>query len=290
MGNFPQFEDDRKRGTTSSSKFDDIRWSKSSSVSTRPPRGTIPPPTVLASLKNGLQVFSDDLVPLLVMGFVVTAVGGACRSPVLLVENGGVYVSLALTLLVASPFELGMSFICLRAVRSGRVNFEHLIAVIGRYGSMVLASTLMALILSPATATNVSPDVPFFSMSRILMIPAVAFFCATRFVPFLLLEDELRGGEAILESIKLSLGHFWRLVGICVFGLLGIVAIGLLANYVSTISTIGLVPVLVWWNLALASFYHSIARPPEGWALEDQEELDRQNAEAREDDGFESAQ
>ena len=242
-----------------------LERSETNRVSTYAPRGTIPPPTVLASLKNGLQVFSDDLVPLLVMGFAITVLGGVCRSPVVFVETGGVYVSAALTLLIASPLELGMSFICLRAVRSGRVNFEHFIAVMSRYGSMVLASTLMAMILSGATA--------------LLVIPGAAFFCATRFVPFLLLEDELGGARAIIESMKLSRSYFWQLVGICAVGLLGILIVGLLANYVGMASTLGLVPVLVWWNLSIASLYHSIARPPAGWALEDQEELERWQAE-----------
>lgn len=234
-------------------------------MSKHPPRGTIPPPTVLASLKNGLQVFSDDLVPLLVMGFAITVLGGICRSPIILIENVGVYVTAALTILIASPLELGMSFVCLRAVRSGRVNFEHFIAVMGRYGSMVLASLLMALILSGATA--------------LLIIPGAAFYCVTRFVPFLLLEDELGGGEAILESIKLSRSYFWQLVGICAVGFLGVVGVGLLARYVGVASTLGLVPVLVWWNLSIASLYHAIARPPEGWAIEDQEELEKLAAE-----------
>lgn len=234
-------------------------------MSTKTPRGWIPPPTVAASLKNGLQVFSDDLVPLLVMGFAITALGGACRSPALLLEHGGMYLTAALTLLVASPFELGMSFVCLRAVRSGSANFEHLIAVFGRYGSMVLASLLMTMILSGATA--------------ILVLPGIVFFCLTRFVPFLLLEDELGGATAIIESIKLSWKYFWQIAGICAAGLLGVVVIGVLARYASIFSTLGLVPVLVWWNLSLASLYHSIARPPTGWALEDQEELERRRAE-----------
>lgn len=195
------------------------------------------------------------------MGFGVTVLGGACRSPVLLLDNGGVYLSAALTMLVASPIELGMSFICLRAVRSGRVNFEHFIAVLGRYGSMVLASLIMAMILSGATA--------------LLVIPGAAFFCATRFVPFLLLEDELGGAQAIIESMRLSRSYFWQLVGICAVGVLGLLIVGILANYVGVASTLGVVPILVWWNISLASLYHSIARPPEGWAVEDQEELDR---------------
>lgn len=231
-------------------------------MSTKTQRGMIPPATVRASLANGFQVFSDDLVPLLVMGFAITVLGGLCRTPWLLVETGGQYVSVALTLLIASPLELGMSFVCLRAVRSGTVNFEHLIAVFGRYGSMVVASSIMFLILPGAFA--------------LLVLPGIAFFCATRFVPFLLLEDELSGAEAIIESIKLSGSCFWQLLGIC--------TVGLIATAIGGISILGLVPALLWWNLSLASLYHSIARPPEGWALEDQEELERRAAEALEDD------
>ena len=211
----------------------------------------MPESTVRASLVNGFQVFADDAIPLLVLGFVVVVVGAACGSILLCVEGGLFYTS-ALYLTIAGPLELGMSFVCLRAVRSGRVNIEHLFAIFGRYWQLVLATGLMAMILP--------------GLFAILVIPGLAFYCATRFVPFLLLEDELTGAKAVLESIRLSRSCFWQLLGVC--------AVGSLATVLGGIFILGLVPALIWWNLSLASLYHAKVRPPSGWALEDAEEIE----------------
>ena len=215
------------------------------------PWGYVPESTVRASLVNGFQVFADDAIPLLVLGFVVVVVGAACGSILLFVEGGLFYTS-ALYLTIAGPLELGMSFVCLRAVRSGRVNIEHLFAIFGRYWQLVLATGLMAMILP--------------GLFAILVIPGLAFYCATRFVPFLLLEDELTGAKAVLESIRLSRSCFWQLLGVC--------AVGSLATVLGGIFILGLVPALIWWNLSLASLYHAKVRPPSGWALEDAEEIE----------------
>jgi hypothetical protein len=219
--------------------------------------GTIPPPTVRGALANGFQVFSDDIVPLLVLGFIVLVVGIGCRS-LMLVPDIGPAISIASYLLIVGPLELGMAFVCLRAVRSGQVKFEHLIAVFSRYWPVVFANLLMALILPGATA--------------FLVLPGFAFFCATRFVPFLLLEDELSGAEAIIESIRLSRDCFWQMCGLSVIGMTAVVLGG---SFI-----LGLVPALIWWNLSIASFYHSLVRPPKGWAIEDEEELEMQRASA----------
>jgi hypothetical protein len=215
------------------------------------PWGYIPEPTVRASLANGLRVFADDAIPLLVIGFVVIAIGAACRSLVLLAAHGELY-AIASYLAIAGPLELGLSFICLRAVRSGRVNVEHLFAISGRYMSLILANALLAMILPGAFA--------------LLVIPGLVFFCATRFVPFLLLEDELGGARAIVESIRLSRSCFWQLLAIC--------TLGSLLTVIGGMSLLGLVPAIIWWNLSLASLYHASVRPPEGWAIEDAEEIE----------------
>lgn len=216
---------------------------------TAKPWGFIPEPTVRASLVNGFQVFIHDAVPLLVLGFVVVIVGAVCRSLFFIVEYGQFY-SLALLLTIAAPLEMGMSFVCLRAVRSGRINIEHMLAIFGRYSQLFLANALMLMILP--------------GMFALLVVPGFAFYCATKFVPFLLLEDELTGARAIIESIRLSRSCFWQLAGIC--------AVGTLATLVGGFSILGLVPALVWWNLSVASLYHASVRPPAGWEIEDAED------------------
>ena len=152
-------------------------------MSTNSPRGSIPAPTVRGSLSNGFQVFSDDVVPLLVAGFIVVAVQAICASVFVFVEHG-MYITAGLYLLVVSPLEFGMAFVCLRAVRSGRVTLEHLIAVTGSYGSVVGAGV----ILSVASTLTIMSVMQSGSMIIVTVI-GCALLCATRFVPFLVLED-----------------------------------------------------------------------------------------------------
>ena len=215
------------------------------------PKGYIPPATIRASLTNGFQVFADDVVPLAVVTFLVITIGTACRS-LIAFDPPLRYIGLASSVLIAGPLEFGMSFICLRAVRSGQVRFEHLIAVLNRYWQVVIATAILWMIIPGALS--------------LLLIPGIYVFCVTRFVPFLLLEDELDGASAIIESYRLSRGHELQLFGIC--------AVGVASTMLGAISILGLIPALVWWNLSLASLYHSVARSPEGWAIEDQESLE----------------
>ncbi|MCP5041828.1 MAG: hypothetical protein GY944_12430 [bacterium] len=221
------------------------------------PKGSIPEPTVRASLANGFQVFLDDAAPLLVVGALVIGIGIVARTAFLMV-TGGKTISVLALLLLAGPLEFGMSFVCLRAVRSGRVNFEHLIAVLTHYWPLVIANALLSAILPGALA--------------LLLIPGIVFFCMTRFVAFLILEDELGGAEAIVESIRLSREHFWTL--------LGINAVGFTVTTLLSVSLLGVIPAMIWWNLSLASLYHSVARPPKGWQIEDEEELEAGRLEA----------
>jgi hypothetical protein len=214
-------------------------------------RGYIPEPTVRESLLNGLRVFADDAIPLLVVAFFVVTLGVGSRSLVAF-EGAPRYFGLAAILLIAGPLEYGLSFVCLRAVRSGKVNFEHLIAVLNHYWPAVVANAIISLILPGAFG--------------LLIVPGIYLYCVTRFVPFLLLEDELGSYSAIVESFRLSQGYTWQLLGIC--------SVGLLSTTLGFVSILGLIPALIWWNLSIASLYHSIARPPEGWDVEDQESLE----------------
>jgi hypothetical protein len=227
---------------------------------------------MMGAIQNGLRVLRGDIVPLLVLETLVTMVSGACVWLAMLIDSEATYLTIALTTLIASPFELGASFVYLRTVRSGSVNFEHLLAVPGRYGSIVLASAIIMTIGSGASAMIMAIGSEATAM---MIVPGMLFYCTTRFVPFLLLEDELGGAQAIIESIKLSRSCFWQLLGICSLGLIGLFIVALLARYIGIASTLAIVPILVWWDLSITSLYHAMFRPPSGWALEDLEEHDR---------------
>jgi hypothetical protein len=244
--------------------------------------GYVPEPTARASLANGFYVFAQDMIPLLVVAFFVVMIGGLTRS--LIPFSGPVrYLGIGGSLLIAAPLKFGLSFVCLRVVRSGKVSFEHLIAVLNRYPSVIVANTLIsaafvipslsanyywaAISSNPALLTTITVPIAFVFYGSIVSY----LYCVTRFVPFLLLEDELGGIAAIRESFRLSRGYMWQLLGIC--------AVGFLSTALGLISILGLIPALIWWNLSLASLYHAIATAPEGWAIEDQEAIEAQGDE-----------
>ena len=65
------------------------------------PKGYVPEPTIRASLANGFQVFSDDVVPFVVVAFFVITLGGVCRG-LIAFEAPFRYAGFAATLLAIS--------------------------------------------------------------------------------------------------------------------------------------------------------------------------------------------
>lgn len=153
---------------------------------------------------------------------------------------------------IGFPSEVGFAFLCLRAVRSGGIKTEHLFAVVNNYREIVLAGIFSTLIIVGAAG--------FF------LLPGIYVYLRTRFVPYLLLEDELDFATAISESFHLTSGITLQVFLICLVGVV-LYLIGGLALL------LGISPALALWHLALASLYHANVAAPEGWRIEDEEDL-----------------
>lgn len=215
------------------------------------PLGSVPKRTALDCLINGFRVFMDDPAPLVVFGFCMAFAGAI--GPIFLfgpyaAQAGGVLFYI----FIGFPAEVGFAFLCLRAVRSGGVKTEHLFAVLSHYWEIVLAGIFTTLIIVGAAG--------FF------VLPGIYVYLRTRFVPYLLLEDELDFATAIRESFHLTSGLTVQVLMICIVGV-GLYLIGGLALL------LGIAPALALWHLALASLYHANVAPPEGWQIEDEEDL-----------------
>ena len=185
------------------------------------------------------------------VGFGLAAIGAI--TPLFLFAGGSFPIGAVLFFVfIAFPLEAAFAFICLRAVRSGGVRLEHLFSLSNNYVEIVLAAIMLSLLIIGAAG--------FF------LLPGVWVYLRTRFVPYLLIEDELDAASAIRESFKLTRGHTLVIAQICIVGWLSFILGSLLA-------LLGASPALVWWNLSLASLYHAVVEPPSGWQLEDEEEL-----------------
>ncbi len=215
------------------------------------PLGSVPKRSALDCMVNGFRVFMDDPTPLVVFGFFMAFIGAI--GPIFLF---GPYVAQAggvlFYIFIGFPAEVGFAFLCLRAVRSGGIKTENLFAVITHYGEIVLAGIFTTLLIVGATS--------FF------FLPGVYVYLRTRFVPYLLLEDELDFATAIRESFHLTSGITGQVFVICMMG-------GALYLIGGLALLLGISPALALWHLALASLYHANVAPPEAWKIEDEEDI-----------------
>ncbi len=236
-------------------------------VRTRRPLGSVPNPTARDCLLNGLIVLYDDVASLVLLGFAAALVGAI--GPVFWFGGDAARAGAVLFYaFLGFPLEVGFAFVCLRAVRSGSAHYEHLFAVISNYREIVLAGILLSLLIVGAAG--------FF------VLPGIWVYLRTRFVPYLLMEDELDAASAIRESWKLTRGATGRILTISLVGWLSYLLGGL-------VLLLGISPALAWWNCSMASLYHSQVEPPEAWQVEDAEVLDAQRNEvARENEPEES--
>ena len=189
--------------------------------------------SVEAAYRHGLQVFRDHLPPLLVLGL-----AAAATQFVSLTWVPGLrwVVAFAFAVLVAIPLRWGFAFVCLRAVRGDTPEPRDLLRAFDHYvnaaaaAALVYAGVILGLVL--------------------LVVPGIYFYCRTRFVPYLVTQQNVEPLEAIRQSWMLTEDHVVPIFGICAVGFL-LSAFGLL------LAGIGAVPALIWWDLALASYYHA---------------------------------
>jgi hypothetical protein len=236
-------------------------------VKTRRPLGSVPDPTARDCLLNGLIVLYDDVASLVLLGFAAALVGAV--GPVFWFGGDTARAGAVLFyVFIGFPLEVGFAFVCLRAVRSGSARYEHLFAVISNYREIALAGILLSLLIIGASG--------FF------MLPGIWVYLRTRFVPYLLMEDELDAATAIRESWKLTKGATGRILAISLVGWLSYLVGGMLL-------LLGISPALAWWNCSMASLYHSRVTAPEAWQVEDSEVLEAQRDEGMQDDAPEGA-
>jgi hypothetical protein len=211
----------------------------------------IPEPRAKACMWFGYFKLLDHFMALTVLGGVVYFLGAFGQATSARLDTKGIAAA-AFLIFVVFPLQFGLSFVCLRVVRGAELRVEDFFLVLSRYRDVLTAGLIVGLLVAGGIG--------------LFVLPGVYLYFRTRFTPFLVLEAGLDGRAAILESFRLTRGHTWTVALLCVAGFAA-TTVGSLALL------LGLIPALMWWNLTLASFYHSLVRPSEAWQLDDQDEL-----------------
>lgn len=203
----------------------------------------LPPPAPVADACLGHGARSILRRPLLLLGLAIAlALLEGLSAHTAAVLPGGTLVGVALAVFVLAPVAWGVSFVGLRVVRGGRASAPDALRVLDNYREAVAAHVLVWLAVALGLACFV--------------VPGVVVYLRTRYVPYLVVEEELDAASAIAESWRLTRGHTPALLGISVAGALAVAAGMMLGG-------IGVVPAFLWWDVALASLYHATVAPSE---------------------------
>lgn len=199
----------------------------------------VPDPGVGACYRHAGRAFLDEVPLLLVLGLVTAAVGAAGWA---WMGTRGVLglAGLVFTVLVAIPVKWGFYHVCLRVVRGEEAEGRDLLRPFDRHRDAAAAAAVVWL------ATTVG--------FCLLVVPGVVLWCRFAFVPYLLTDEGMSAEEALRTSWRLTRGRSWTLFGIGAFGLV-LCAVGLAA------AGVGVLPALVWWDLAMAAYYHAEVEP-----------------------------
>ena len=200
-------------------------------------------PGVFSSFANGWrQMFKYFLGLLLIMiiGFLIGIPSGMSQWAESSADTAGILslLGFAYSVLIVGPVEYGVSFAHLKAARGDKLEIGNMFEAFKNYWNAVAASLLVSIIIC----------IGFI----LLIIPGIIFACKLAFTPYLVVDRKMGVTEAIKASWRMTNGHAWKVF--CI-GLLAIpiLIIGLL------LFVVGIIPAIMWVNLAFASLYHAVS-------------------------------
>jgi uncharacterized membrane protein len=138
------------------------------------------------------------------------------------------------SLLILMPVGYGMSWVFLKAVRGEPFQVQEIFFAYQRFGNVLLANLLVAIIIGIGIV--------------MLIVPGIIFACKLAFVPYLVMDRKMEAVDAIRESWHMTTGHAGTifLMGLtCIPVVLG----GIICFF------IGIFPAVIWINLAFATIY-----------------------------------
>ncbi len=131
-------------------------------------------------------------------------------------------------------------WVFLKAVRNDNYEIKDAFACFGKnYFEIMLANLLVTIIVMAGFI--------------LLIIPGIIFAVKLAFVPYLVMDKEMKAMDAIKASWEMTKGYGWQIFFLCVISFFIIIG-GLL------LLVIGIFPAVMWINASLASLYLAISR------------------------------
>ena len=146
--------------------------------------------------------------------------------------------ALGFWLLILGPVEWGANYAMLRAVRGQKPELADIFVFQKNYLNIVLAHLLVTVIIG----------VGIF----LLIVPGIILACKLAFVSYLVTDRKMEAIEAIRESWRMTTGHAGTIF------VMGLAAAGIFVAGVLLL-IIGVIPALMWIDLAFASIYHNVS-------------------------------
>ena len=199
-------------------------------------------PSAGDSIRHAGHTLLEHVVVFVLVGLAVFAAGVVTH---LLADSDGAaaLVGIAAVLLISRPLDWGFRFMCLRAARGEAPHAEDVLRPFDHYREVVLANVLVLGMVLVGLC--------------LLIVPGVIVYLRTRFVQYLVVEDGLDAVAAIRESFELTEAVSMTLLRITGAGWLGVI-IG------SIPLGLGILPAVIWWDLSIATLYHTVKLCDEG--------------------------
>ena len=147
-------------------------------------------------------------------------------------------ISFIIWLLIAGPVSFSSMWVFLRAARGDEYEIKDAFACFGtNYFEIMLANFLTTIIIVIGVV--------------FLIIPGIIFGVKLAFVPYLVMDKQMKAMDAIKLSWKMTDGYFWQIF------LVGFLAVFIVIGGLILL-VIGIFPAIMWINASMASLYLSV--------------------------------
>jgi|GEM_PF-2658815 uncharacterized membrane protein len=203
-----------------------------------------PQPTIGGAFREGWQTLWMDLPRLLIIWLIYIAVGLTGVLGVHYLFGDGIgndissgLVSMLFSILVSWPLFFGLCKLFLNIVRRREVQVGQIFDGFLRLPSIVFA----AIIITVSTTVGLI----FF------VVPGVIIFCKLILTPFLMMDKDLNGWDAVALSWQITSGHTGQIILIVMLA-------GCIMFMGMLLFGIGIIPAWIWVVLTIASFYNTL--------------------------------
>jgi hypothetical protein len=196
-------------------------------------------PTAGSAYGYGWQKMKENFTNLLVIVIIMMiaqSISGVANSNNPSLSEGS--LSFLIWLLIAGPVTFGCEWVFLKAVRGNNYEIKDAFSAFNKdFFEVMLANLIVTVIIV----------VGFL----FLIVPGIIFAIKLSFVPYLVMDKQMKAMDAIKKSWEMTTGHGAQIFFI---GLLSIfIAIGGLLLFI-----VGIFPAIMWIKSTIASFYLSV--------------------------------